>query len=372
MHPKPRITLSPDQRRIVWHLRTVGARSRSALAIELDFNPAALTRLSRELAALDVVEESTQVPAPGRGRPSTPMALSGKAGYAIGATVHPGWLEMAVVDFSGKVVARDIAPFDSPDPRHFIEHVDRRMNRLAVEHRLLHSRFLGMGVAVPGPVLKEHPLRRATVDWLDLWRDIDLEPYFAQRMSVPVWVENEATLATLAEYYDTGLIAHCSSVLALFIGHGVGGGVIHRRDLARGEFKNAGEIGRLFPGGQPRPSGIDLLATLRSDGAQLRSLFELEAHLDRHAAQVDAWAARAARQLGAAVNAGVAWLDPGAIILSGTLPQRVLDALGRGMAVSQWSTGGAALPAPTVHVSRLGGSAAAIGAALLPIHQISA
>ncbi|MGK9797762.1 hypothetical protein O6250_23685, partial [Salmonella enterica subsp. enterica] len=90
--------------------------------------------------------------------------------------------------------------------------------------------------------------------------------------------------------------------LLLYVGHGVGGGVIHRRDVMRGEFGNAGDIGRLFRMDAPRPSGIDLLATLREAGAGIPSLFELEACLDTHAGIISAWAERAGNQLGAAAN----------------------------------------------------------------------
>jgi hypothetical protein len=52
----------------------------------------------------------------GRGRPMVPLAISGKAGYAAGAMVHPGWLEIVLVDFAGRVLARHREDFDNDNP----------------------------------------------------------------------------------------------------------------------------------------------------------------------------------------------------------------------------------------------------------------
>lgn len=372
MQPKPEIPLSEDQKRIVWDLRIAGPSARTALADRLDMHNGAVTRLTRELISIGLIEEQTQDARGGRGRPIVPLGISSRGGYAAGATVHPGWLEIALVDFAGAVIARDLEPFDSPDPRAFVAAVDRRLRGLGMSHNVLRSRFLGLGVAVTGPTVVGDPTRRWAVDWLQGWRDVDLQRLFADYLGLPVWIENDGTLAALADYYDLGLIRSCASAILFFIGHGVGGGIIVDRAILRGEHGNAGEIGRLFPGGVPRPSGIDLLAELRAAGADLESLSDVDLFRESHAPLIAAWVARAAGQLETAIDSGVAWLDPGAIVISGALPPSILTALGEALARAAWTTAFPRLPRPGIHVSRLGSWAAAVGAALLPIHQLVA
>ena len=68
-----------------------------------------------------------------------------------------------------------------------------------------------------------------------------------------------------------------------------------------------------------------------------------------------------------------AGLDPGAVILSGSLPRQVLEVLGQHLQQpARWSSALDSLRLPQVHVSRLGGSAVSVGAALLPIHKLGA
>lgn len=233
-------------------------------------------------------------------------------------------------------------------------------------------RFLGLGVAVTGPIAKIGHAQRWTVKWLEAWRTIDHPQFFEDALGAPVWVENDATLAGLAEFYDSGLIQRYNSAIALIIGHGVGGGIVARRDVVRGEFGNAGEIGRFYPMDEPRPSAIDLLQELSSSGPSLGSLLEIEACMAERSDAIDAWTVRVAKQLLAAAIGGVAWLDPGAVIISGSLPIPILESVGKYMSESDWKYGSTPMPTPELYVSRLGSWAASIGAAMLPIHHIIA
>jgi predicted NBD/HSP70 family sugar kinase len=363
--------LSDQHKRILWNLRINGLAPRAQIAQQLGIHAGPMTRLTRELITLGLLEERAQVLAE-RGRPSIPLAVAGGGGYAAGATVHPGWLELVLVDFAGEQIAREAQPFASPDPRAFAEAIDARLRAMASERSLMRTRFLGLGLAVPGPVTKWSPQRRRTVEWLRGWQDVDLPDYFEDYLGVPVFVENEATCAGLAEFYDSGLIRACDSAIVFFLGHGVGAGVISRRNVFGGEHGNAGEIGGFFPLDRARPSAIDLLRTLREAGAAIETVNEIDQFLDSHAETIAAWTVRAGDQLWLAIDAGIGWLDPGAIVLSGGLPPPILQALGARVTHGTAMIEHASQPPVRFHVSRLGSWAAAIGAALIPIHEITA
>lgn len=369
MRRKPELLLSPEHRRIIWHLRAKGATSRTRLADQLGIHNGAMTRLARELITLGLVEEQEQPQDGSRGRPTVPLVVSPRGGYTAGATVHPGWIELVLVDFTGEVIARHSEPFSSDAPRAFMLAIEEKLRRLIAERNLITSRFLGLGIGVAGPMMMGSA-KWQTVEWLRGWREVDLPDYFEDYLDLPVWVENNATLAGLAEYYDCGLIHSRHSALIFFIGHGVGGGLIYGGEFLRGEYGNAGDVGRLYPSDAPRPSGLDLLATLNRAGADIHSLLDIEQHLESHAGLIAQWVERAAGQLDPAAHAGVALLDPGAVILSGALPLPVLAALGERLARTDWVAGKDWLARPSFHVTRLGSWAVSIGAALLPVHRL--
>lgn len=370
---RPEILLTEQQKRILWQLRIGGPSPRIQLAETLGMNGASMTRVTQQMMALGIVEEREAEGTPTRGRPTVPLAVSGHGGWAVGATVHPGWLELVLVDFSGRPLIHDSLRFDSPDPLVFARTLDARLRALAADHGFMRGRFLGLGVAVPGYAIRGTRDHRQVVDRLAGWSDVPLADMLGDVLGMSVWIENDATAAALAEFYQKDIIGRYRSVLVLFLGHGIGAGLIADRDLFAGEYGNAGEVGRLFPSDQPRPSGIDLLRMLQNAGEAVESLSDISALQQSQASLIADWSERVAHQLDYAVAMGTVWLDPGAVIISGALPLPMLERLAEridqlGSARDTGYRGGI----PKVHASPIGSSAVVIGAALAPIHAVTA
>ena len=363
-------SLDKDQRRILQALRRLGSLSRSALAIELEMSATALTRLSRDLLSLGLIEEVPDNGAQGRGRPAVPLRLAAGGGYAVGATAHRGMLDVALVDFTGTTIAAHHEATDPLDPQAFARRVRQLTHMLVDRHGLLGRRMLGIGIAVPGPSLSAAGDRWSVVDVLPGWRDAPLRDIFSTEMGWPLWIENDANAAAIAEFYLGGLIRDFSTLVVLLLGFGIGAGVITDGRLVRGQYGVAGEIGCLFPGHLPRPSPLDLLATLRADGCALTSLADIDFADPAQTPTILRWLDRAAHQLETVCNTAFAWLDPGAIMLAGTLPPIILQGLadrlhGADLVTTVFQR------RPPVRVSALRGSPITLGAALLPIHALS-
>lgn len=365
------LALDKDQRRIVHELRKAGAMPRSVLAERLEISNTALTRLSRELLTLGVVEEVGETAGHGRGRPAVPLRLAAHGGYAVGATAHKGLLDIALIDFVGGVIATHSEQCAPIDPRQFARRVRRLTHALVDRHGLLGRRMLGLGVAVPGPALSLEGERWSVVEDMPGWRGAPLRDIFSEELDWPLWIENDANGAALAEYYLDGLLREFSTVVVLLLGYGIGAGVIVDGRLLRGQFGVAGEIGCLFPVNQPRPSPLDLLSSLRAQGCALSSVGEVDMTCARQRPTIEHWMDRAARQLEVVANTALAWFDPGAIVLAGAVPAEVLEGLTarlhRARLVTTLEGRG-----PPVRVSGLRGSPVTLGAALLPIHAIAA
>lgn len=371
---KPPIQLAEGQKRVLWHLRRHGPTPRSLLAIYLGMSNSAVTKLSRELLSLGLVEEVNvdDERTRGTGRPVVPLRISAAAGYAVGATVYHGTLEVALVDYTGAIICVEREPFDSPDPRIFAEAVSRILHRAATREGLLTRRLLGLGVGVPGLPLNKDRTRRFTVASLSGWLDVPLDEVIGDHVGVPVWIENDANAAALGEYYAGALFQEYSTVVVILLGYGIGAGIISDGRLLSGEAGDAGDIGRLYPAELPRPSPLDLLAMLVQAGCRIDTLADLERQTESFEHVVSDWIDRAARQLELVVDGGIAWLNPGAIVLSSPLPGALLDRLLAHLASSRLMTEQIPLSPPALLPSRMNGASVVIGSALLPIHAITA
>jgi predicted NBD/HSP70 family sugar kinase len=360
------VELLLDQKRVLLHLRKHGAASRVVIAKALGMNTGIVTRYSRELISLGLVEEHEEEKSGGRGRPSTPLSIRKDGAYAVGAVVHPGWVTVAAVDFEGAPITTELVSYEDKTPEKFAAIINERLRAMIASGAVIRSKFLGFGISVPGYVMP-NPTRRITVQALETWREIDLQRVFEDHLQAPVWIENDASTAALADYYDFGLHKG-QSLLSINIGYGVGGGVIAEGGMFRGEHLNAGEIGAFFPLDAPRPSAIDLLRVLQEAGVKIASLYDLDTVGEHHYDIIEKWCKRAADQLFIAVQSGIAWLDPACIVITGSLPTWIVDLVVSRLQNQDWRHTMGMRNAPDIVASRLGANASALGAAHLPIH----
>jgi glucokinase len=74
--------------------------------------------------------------------------------------------------------------------------------------------------------------------------DIDFRAVMSERLGLPVFVDNDANVAALAEH-RAGAARETSHAAMLTIGTGIGGGLILSGDLYRGAHGTAGELGHM-------------------------------------------------------------------------------------------------------------------------------
>lgn len=110
------------------------------------------------------------------------------------------------------------------------------------------------GVGVPGTV----EIRSGSILYtcnLPL-RNVPLRKLFHKHLRIPLYVENDANCAALAEYY-AGAGRGSKRFVTITLGTGIGGGIIHNGKIYHGSNGMAGEVGHMsiVHGGEPCPCG---------------------------------------------------------------------------------------------------------------------
>jgi glucokinase len=163
---------------------------------------------------------------------------------AIGIDIGGTKVAAGVVDEDGAVLARARRRTPSRDPAHLVDVVGEIARQLLADHDVA---CIGVGAA--GWVDAD---RRTVLFAPNLaWRDTPLRDEIAEKVDLPVVVENDANAAAWGEYrYGTG--AGARDVVVVTIGTGIGGGIVLNGQLYRGAFGIAGEPGhmRVVPGGR--------------------------------------------------------------------------------------------------------------------------
>jgi glucokinase len=78
--------------------------------------------------------------------------------------------------------------------------------------------------------------------------DVPLRQVLGDRLGVPVFVDNDATVAALAEAHDDRMLLVAHNLVMLTIGTGVGGGIVLGGRIYRGATGGAGEFGHTIVG----------------------------------------------------------------------------------------------------------------------------
>lgn len=357
--------LSQADRRVLALLLDSGPLSRVEMAERLGVSRAAVTQMIASLDRFGLIAEGESRKG-ARGQPARPVAVRGEAAYSAGVSFSHSYLDVAVIELTGREVAFHRERLGEPSPTAVAATATAALAAARAQAGLGKTDLLGIGFALPGDFRVDAPVLQAH-RYFPAFDQLDARAWFQSRFEEPVFVENDGRTCAMGERL-AGLGHACRDFMLVHIGHGVGGGLFLNNRLYRGAHFNAGPIGTFFPMDAPRPSGQDLLETLRASGIEADDFDALDTIGQTHAADVARWCARAGAQLAPALQHVANVIDPAFIIVGGRLPARLLadivKATGHPQEAPEIRCAG---QPPVVLASTMGARAGAIGAAALPV-----
>jgi len=124
-----------------------------------------------------------------------------------------------------------------------IERVARCVQDAVDEADLSLKQIAGIGIGAPGAV----DFANGSVIFapnLEGWKDVPLKKALEKQLGIPVFVENDCNISALGVYVSE-LKSKPRSMIGIFVGTGIGGGLIINGDLYSGFCHTAGEIGHM-------------------------------------------------------------------------------------------------------------------------------
>lgn len=100
---------------------------------------------------------------------------------------------------------------------------------------------LGVGLGVPGPIDFKSGVVNGAIN-LNWHGKINIKEQFEALSGLPVYVDNDANVATLGEKFK-GAGQNEPDVICVTLGTGVGGGIISNNELVHGHNGSGGELG---------------------------------------------------------------------------------------------------------------------------------
>jgi glucokinase len=241
-----------------------------------------------------------------------------------------------------------------------------------------------VGVAVPSVVDFETGRVRSSVN-VPL-QDIPLREVLRERLGVPVYVDNDATCAALAEAYDDEGALVARHLVMFTVGTGVGGGIVIHGRVYRGATGAAAELGHTIVGADlaqcpfahtdrfPQPGSLESLAS-GSALDELGRIHELPDKRTMEAAREGHPGACTAiellgRRLGIGIANAINTFDPDVVVVGGGVSRAGELLLGPAREEARRFTLTGVGTRTEIRQARYGSLAGVRGAALLAGHEL--
>lgn len=240
------MTLKIDQstsramnRRLVLNvLRSNGPRSRAEIANITGLSPATVT-----FVVADLIEEGMLIEGEAStgaaGRRPIPVDINYSGRLVVGLKLMVGAIEGVITDLSTTPIGSVRVPVRGKSPHSYVDAAARAVERL-LDAAGPGTRITGIGLGLPGTIdtargicLRSHRFN---------WDNVPIAAMLADRVHVPVWIDDDTNSFALAQQLF-GLGRHHRSVGVLAIGVGIMCAVIIDGSVHHGAHGAAGKLG---------------------------------------------------------------------------------------------------------------------------------
>jgi predicted NBD/HSP70 family sugar kinase len=319
-------------------LRVNGALSRAELARATQLTAQTVSNIIEEFERDGLAMPEKPIRGV-RGQPATPYRILPQGAYAIGVQLDRHQILGIAVDLTGEPLVRRLRLLPKAGPQTgmtvLLQLIEELRKELARVDPKSPEKLLGLGVAMPGPF---NVRSNETDPWvMREWEGFPLTDALEQATGLAANLQNDATAAAISEK-TYGVATGLENFVYLFVGYGLGAGLIVNGEVYVGAVANAGEIGQIltaFPTDkktmpEPLEHSVSLLSLCRALDLDARDadLFpKLERRLDAHDQRLTNWVEGAASQLRYAIQILESLFDPETVVLGGQLPQPLMTRL---------------------------------------------
>ncbi|MEI9935490.1 MAG: ROK family protein [Ferruginibacter sp.] len=161
--------------------------------------------------------------------------------WAIGIDLGGTKIEAALVDTNGNI--HDRQRIDTQSTLGYdgiFSHLANIINTICDQNKDKQPAAIGMGVA--GQIEKNTGLIKYAPNLQ--WRNVPLQNDLSKKLNKPVFICNDVRAATIGEW-SFGAGKNCDDIVCIFIGTGIGSGIVSAGKILEGNNNTAGEIGHI-------------------------------------------------------------------------------------------------------------------------------
>jgi len=231
--------------RILNLVRYEGPISRIELAKKTGISKVAVSEIIRRLDDAGFILEIGKGTSTKRGgkRP-TMIKINPENGYVFGIEIHLKRATIALADLESKIICREIVRYSkNTTAEKGLTMIFEIMDQMLEENNIEFTQLVSIGIGIPG--LSDHNSEETFfTDTLKGFGHKLLGERFAKKFNIPVTIENDVNAMTVGEQL-LGAGRNEGNFVYIWIGEGLGAGIVVDDHLIRGHYGSAGELGYL-------------------------------------------------------------------------------------------------------------------------------
>ncbi len=313
-----------------------------------------------------------------RGQPATPLFLNYEALYSIGCEISWEHIQVTLIDLGSREVARYRRYYAYPDANTIVEEAARAVGQM-VDHltRTQQQRLTGVGLTTPSAIGRWIHVLGAPEEQSSLWQRLDLRAALEEATGLPTTWTNDGNAACFGEMTLTPP-PRPSDYAYILVDTFVAAGVLAGHTLWEGPHGNAANLGGIFICDREgkRTIGHRIVSTqalrrkLAAAGRNVPTGDPGDWAWDEFEPVLEDWLSEASYGLAQIIYNTAVVSDIERVVVDGTMPRHILEKL-VDYTVKEMAEleSFASVALPQVSTGTLGGRAAVIGSAQIPVFR---
>lgn len=163
--------------------------------------------------------------------------------FVVGVDMGGTKILASVINEAGRIISQSkTATRADKDASKVINRIARCVRKVISQAGIESTQIRAIGMGAPGPLDPETGIVMFAPNLG--WSNVPLKSELETRMGIPTFVDNDVNLCALGES-AFGVGQGVKSLVGIFVGTGIGGGIILNGKLFHGASKTAGEIGHI-------------------------------------------------------------------------------------------------------------------------------